>query len=83
MRQEGLEPPTRSLEGCRSIQLSYWRMAPAAGAESTKRRPSRAISRPRQPERSELQWNLWSIRWNAGATTIAKAISTPSPQYRA
>ena len=24
-RQEGLEPPTRSLEGCRSIQLSYWR----------------------------------------------------------
>ena len=24
-RQEGLEPPTHSLEGCRSIQLSYWR----------------------------------------------------------
>ncbi len=24
-RQEGLEPPTRSLEGCCSIQLSYWR----------------------------------------------------------
>ena len=24
-RQEGIEPPTRSLEGCRSIQLSYWR----------------------------------------------------------
>jgi hypothetical protein len=25
MRQEGIEPPTRSLEGCCSIQLSYWR----------------------------------------------------------
>src|SRR6185369_14158861 len=24
-RQEGLEPPTRSLEGCCSIHLSYWR----------------------------------------------------------
>ncbi len=24
-RQEGLEPPTHSLEGCCSIQLSYWR----------------------------------------------------------
>ena len=24
-RQEGFEPPTRSLEGCRSIRLSYWR----------------------------------------------------------
>ena len=31
-RQEGLEPPTRSLEGCCSIHLSYWRheMRPAA-----------------------------------------------------
>lgn len=27
-RQEGLEPPTNSLEGCRSIQLSYWRFRP-------------------------------------------------------
>ena len=27
-RQEGLEPPTHSLEGCRSIQLSYWRNVP-------------------------------------------------------
>ena len=25
-RQEGLEPPTNSLEGCRSIHLSYWRL---------------------------------------------------------
>ena len=25
MRQEGLEPPTHSLEGCCSIHLSYWR----------------------------------------------------------
>src|SRR5436305_7207260 len=25
MRQEGIEPPTYSLEGCCSIQLSYWR----------------------------------------------------------
>ena len=25
VRQEGLEPPTYSLEGCCSIQLSYWR----------------------------------------------------------
>ena len=24
-RQEGIEPPTHSLEGCCSIQLSYWR----------------------------------------------------------
>ena len=24
-RQTGLEPMTRSLEGCCSIQLSYWR----------------------------------------------------------
>ena len=29
-RQEGIEPPTRSLEGCRSIQLSYWRFLSAA-----------------------------------------------------
>ena len=29
-RQEGLEPPTHSLEGCRSIQLSYWRNGKAA-----------------------------------------------------
>ncbi len=27
-RQEGLEPPTRCLEGSRSVQLSYWRSAP-------------------------------------------------------
>ncbi len=26
-RQEGIEPPTYSLEGCCSIQLSYWRLA--------------------------------------------------------
>src|SRR5687768_11255083 len=25
VRQEGLEPPTHSLEGCCSIHLSYWR----------------------------------------------------------
>ncbi len=25
VRQEGIEPPTYSLEGCCSIQLSYWR----------------------------------------------------------
>ena len=25
VRQEGIEPPTHSLEGCCSIQLSYWR----------------------------------------------------------
>ena len=25
MRQGGFEPPTRSLEGCCSIHLSYWR----------------------------------------------------------
>jgi hypothetical protein len=25
-RQEGIEPPTYSLEGCCSIQLSYWRL---------------------------------------------------------
>jgi hypothetical protein len=25
-RQEGLEPPTHSLEGCCSIHLSYWRI---------------------------------------------------------
>src|SRR5215208_737929 len=37
-RQEGIEPPTHSLEGCCSIQLSYWRInqskaaAPACGA---------------------------------------------------
>ena len=31
-RQEGLEPPTHSLEGCRSIQLSYWRNGQAAPA---------------------------------------------------
>ena len=26
VRQEGIEPPTHSLEGCCSIQLSYWRI---------------------------------------------------------
>ena len=26
MRPGGLEPPTHSLEGCCSIQLSYWRV---------------------------------------------------------
>lgn len=26
MRLKGLEPLTRSLEGCRSIHLSYWRL---------------------------------------------------------
>src|SRR5581483_7959503 len=34
-RQEGIEPPTHSLEGCCSIQLSYWRfmqMVPQVGA---------------------------------------------------
>jgi hypothetical protein len=29
MRQEGLEPPTHSLEGCCSIHLSYWRSSRA------------------------------------------------------
>ena len=28
-RQEGIEPPTHSLEGCCSIQLSYWRFVRA------------------------------------------------------
>ena len=36
-RQEGLEPPTNSLEGCRSIHLSYWRLpcrwSPSRGPE--------------------------------------------------
>src|SRR5690242_8014615 len=31
-RQEGIEPPTHSLEGCCSIQLSYWR---SVSAETT------------------------------------------------
>ena len=26
-RQEGIEPPTHSLEGCCSIRLSYWRFS--------------------------------------------------------
>lgn len=30
-RQEGFEPPTNSLEGCRSIHLSYWRLPVATG----------------------------------------------------
>lgn len=30
-RQEGFEPPTNSLEGCRSIHLSYWRLPIATG----------------------------------------------------
>src|SRR5919201_3854788 len=34
VRQEGIEPPTYSLEGCCSIQLSYWRATRAS-------RPSR------------------------------------------
>ncbi len=34
MRQGGLEPPTNSLEGCRSIQLSYWRGVPHEGESS-------------------------------------------------
>ena len=31
MRQEGFEPPTRSLEGCCSIHLSYWRQRDRCG----------------------------------------------------
>ena len=30
-RQEGIEPPTHSLEGCCSIQLSYWRFFKKSG----------------------------------------------------
>src|SRR5256885_5766570 len=32
VRQEGLEPPTHSLEGCCSIHLSYWRFIVGVGA---------------------------------------------------
>ena len=32
VRQEGLEPPTHSLEGCCSIHLSYWRFVVGVGA---------------------------------------------------
>ena len=31
VRQEGIEPPTYSLEGCCSIQLSYWRFVRTEG----------------------------------------------------
>ena len=54
-RQRGLEPLTHSLEGCCSIQLSYWRknkesgredsnlrfLAPKASALATRQRPER------------------------------------------
>ncbi len=44
-RQEGLEPPTHSLEGCCSIHLSYWRFV---GAEVTAIPPlRRALPRNR------------------------------------
>jgi beta-lactamase class A len=33
-RQEGIEPPTYSLEGCCSIQLSYWRFSCGARKQS-------------------------------------------------
>jgi hypothetical protein len=53
VRQEGIEPPTCSLEGCRSIQLSYWRWtASKFGANHAKMEaPHDAISRmmPRSP----------------------------------
>jgi hypothetical protein len=47
VRQEGIEPPTCSLEGCRSIQLSYWRWtASQFGANDPKMEaPRHAISR--------------------------------------
>ena len=37
-RQEGLEPPTHSLEGCCSIHLSYWRFT--ASRASANARPT-------------------------------------------
>src|ERR1700685_646317 len=40
-RQEGIEPPTYSLEGCCSIQLSYWRFSCGA---------PKAIARERRPQ---------------------------------
>jgi hypothetical protein len=42
MRQEGIEPPTNSLEGCCSIQLSYWRCFLAASANG-RGRTSQAV----------------------------------------
>ncbi len=32
-RQKGFEPPTRSLEGCCSIRLSYWRQNKLVAAQ--------------------------------------------------
>ncbi len=40
-RQEGIEPPTHSLEGCCSIQLSYWRFVRDRPAP-TERAPARS-----------------------------------------
>jgi hypothetical protein len=39
MRQEGLEPPTHSLEGCCSIHLSYWRFIVESGRPDLNRGP--------------------------------------------
>src|SRR5690349_10974224 len=41
-RQEGIEPPTHSLEGCCSIQLSYWRFD-AKVFRSRRRSPRTAL----------------------------------------
>ena len=40
-RQEGIEPPTHSLEGCCSIQLSYWRFVRDRSAQAHELLPGR------------------------------------------
>lgn len=47
VRQEGIEPPTRSLEGCCSIQLSYWRAC--LGLTGYGRRGLQTIALPSLP----------------------------------
>jgi hypothetical protein len=51
-RQEGIEPPTHSLEGCCSIQLSYWRVTKRKLAiEATRINSSRGVSPISQRDR--------------------------------
>lgn len=55
-RQEGFEPPTNSLEGCRSIHLSYWRLPVATGHPPghLATLPKQALLRSHEIERSHL-----------------------------
>ena len=80
-RQEGVEPPTHSLEGCCSIHLSYWRFSPLVPRDRT---APPHIPHPRRSGRPDLNRGPPAPKAGAipGYATPREPSNVPAPTNR-